>query len=50
LRHYGFHVSKLGGIRFTSKSSVFSVIGGLIAEILFMLYFTYVTVKQVKHN
>jgi len=42
----GFPIINLWGARFTSTFSVFSVIVGLIAEILFMLFFTCVTKMQ----
>jgi len=40
----GFPIINLWGARFTSVFSVFSVMAGWIAEILFMLFFAYIAV------
>jgi len=39
----GFPIINLWGARFTSVFSIFSVMAGWIAEILFMLFFACVT-------
>jgi len=41
---------EIWGARFTSIFSVFSLIAGWILEMLFMLFFAYVAVKQTKHS
>ena len=40
----GFPIINLWGLHFTSIFSVFSVMAGWIAEILFMLFFAYTVV------
>ena len=49
LRHYGFHVSKYG-VCSTSESSVFSVMAGWDAAMLFMLFFAYNTVNTAVYE
>ena len=43
LRRYGFHVQDMGCAFYEYTFSVFSVMAGWIAEMLFMLFFAYVT-------
>ena len=42
LRCDGFQALRHGDASFTSESSIFSVMDGWIAEVLFLLYFAYI--------
>jgi len=43
LRRYGFHVSiEIWDVHFTSIFSIFCIMAGWIAEMLFMLFFAYI--------